>query len=216
MLFFYILIFFTYYIYKKNYSNVNLIKIFCIKILKILNYDITEPDLLKLPSKLVIISSHTSIYDFFMGLLFYYGYLSTKYSGHILMKKNFEIICTPILKFFDKNIKLISIDNKKSGITNKICYNLNDKDNYILFLAPEGTRKCTSKLRSGYWYICKNLDINVLYIGIDFSEKKIILEDFRKVKNSWDEEQLEFINSCKKYVPLYPERCYWNKDYYNK
>lgn len=175
-----------------------------------------ELNTFNMPTKCIIIGSHTSIYDFFIGLFYYYAFFHEKYNTYILMKKQFEIVCTPILSYLDNRFKLISVDTYKNGLTEKICKNLQNKDNYILYIAPEGTRKCTETLKSGYWYIAKELDIEIIYFGIDFLSKKIILEKSRKVKDTWEEEQKEFINSCKKYVPLYPERCFWTKDFYKK
>lgn len=206
-----------FYYYNKKFKNINnLISHFFKYILYILSYEIENIDLNSLPSKLIIIGSHTSVYDFIIGVFFYYGYLHEKYDTYVLMKKEFEMICKPFLYFFDNRFKLISIDSSKKniGVTEQICKSLNDKDNYILSIAPEGTRRCTDKIKSGYWYISKNLNINIIYIGIDFSNKSIILEKVREPEDNWEDEQNKFINSCKKYVPLYPERCYWTKNFY--
>jgi len=219
-LFFYIFIS-SFYLYKKNFNNFNkLISFVFQQILKYLKYEIQSYDETLLPSKLIIVNSHTSIYDFIIGTLVYYAYLHEKYDTYVLMKKEFEKICSPLLVFFDK-IKLISVNSTKKienytalGLTDTICNSLKEKDNYILYVAPEGTRKCTDKLRSGYWNISKTLNINVMYLGIDFSSKKIVLETPRKVEDSWDDEKIIFIESCKKYIPMYPERCYWTKDFY--
>lgn len=181
----------------------------------------------KLPSKMIIISSHTSIYDFFIGIIFYYGYLHKNYDTYVLMKKQFEVICTPIVMFFDKRFKLISISNKniepsntynvKKGITQQICNKLRNKeDNYIIYIAPEGTRRCIETLKSGYWHIAKELDINIMYLGVDFSTKTIVMENPRKALLTWEDEQNEFIKCAKKYTPMYPEKCFWTKDYYNE
>ena len=209
MYFFYILFLF-YCLVNLSYNFSNLSE----KILILMGYKFNNK--MELPSKLIIIGSHTTIYDFIIGLLFYYTILHKKYKAHILMKEQFEKICSPILVLFDKKINLISIkNNKNNSITNQIYEKLKNEDNYIIFLAPEGTRKCTDKIKSGYWYISKNLDIPIVYMGIDYSLKTITLEEDRKGMITWDDEQNEFIKSCKKYVPLYPERCFWTKNYYS-
>jgi hypothetical protein len=125
--------------------------------------------------------------DFLIGVMFYYAIFHEKYSTYVFMKNSFEIICKPILIFFDKKFKLISIDTDKkkiydkNGITTQICNKLKNEDNYVIFISPEGTRKCTEKLRSGYWYIAKNLDLDILYLGIDYSSKEITTEEYRKI-----------------------------------
>lgn len=206
------------YKYNKNFNNFNELTSYIFKnILLFLNYEIDKFDINELPSKFIIIGSHTSIYDFIIGSLFYYGYLHSKFSANVVMKKEFESFIRPLLKLFDKKFQLISIDTneKNVGVTQQITNNLINKNNYILFIAPEGTRKSTDKIRSGYWYISKNLEIDIVYVGIDFSSKSITLEKHRKSKDNWEEEQDEFIRCCKKYIPMYPERCYWTRNFYN-
>jgi hypothetical protein len=207
----------TLYYYKKNFNNIdNVIKYLFRSILKFIGYNVEPFNLDEYPSKLIIIGSHTSIYDFFIGTIIYYAYLHEKYDTYTLMKKEFEELTTPFLTYFDSKFKLISVDTKEKGLADQICNNLKDKDNFILFIAPEGTRKHTESLRSGYWVIAKTLNINVAYLGIDFSDRVVILEKSRNVKDLWEEEQQEFIKSCRKYIPLYPERCFWTKDFYDK
>jgi 1-acyl-sn-glycerol-3-phosphate acyltransferase len=207
----------SFYYFHNNFKSIDdfITNIFK-NILIFFEYKVEEIDLEKLPSKIIFIGSHTSIYDFIIGTLFYYGYLHKKYDTYVLMKKEFQVMCNPIIRFFDKKFKLISIDtsNKKVGVTKQICDDLADKDNYILFISPEGTRKCTEKIRTGYWYISKKLDTHIVFVGIDFLNKSIVLEKERKPKDTWEEEEEEFIKCCKKYTPLYPDLCFWTKDFY--
>jgi len=204
-------VFLSYFVYKNSS-----ISSLCKKLLYFLGYtnNIDSALIENLPTKLIIISSHTSSYDFLIGLIIYYAYLREKYDSYILMKEEFEQICSPILSLIDSKFKLIKVDRENDRVTDKICYNLEKKNNYIIFLAPEGTRKCTEHLRKGYWFISTKLEVDIVYLGIDFHSKKIILEKNRKAGGNWYEEKKEFINSCVKYIPLYPERCFWTKDFY--
>ena len=72
-----------------------------------------------LPSKIIFISSHTSIYDFFIGMIVYYGYLHKKYNLYCLMKKLFESIVSPFLLFIDNKVNIISVDKKKNRFNTK-------------------------------------------------------------------------------------------------
>lgn len=206
----------TYYFFKTNFNTFeNLISYSCQKILHLVGFEFEKININELPSKFIIIGSHTSIYDFIIGALYYYANLHHRYSCQILMKKEFEKVCTPILSFFDSKFKLIQVNTEKKNLTSQICTTLKPQDNYIIFIAPEGTRKCTENIRSGYWYIAKELDIQIIYLGIDFYSKKIIIEKERNHMETFEEDKELFIKSCVKYIPLYPERCYWTKDYYS-
>ncbi len=208
-LFFTSLTFGTLYVYN-NISNIFK------NTLLYLNYKVDPISIDDFPSKIIMVSSHTTIYDFIIGAIFYYGYLHKRYDTYVLMKKEFERVVSPILWLFDSKFKLISVvPSKKQHLTAQIVQTLQTMNNYILYLAPEGTRKCNENLRTGYWVIAKELKADIVYIGIDYMSKTITLEKSRKVMENWEDEKYEFIKSVKKYVPLYPERCYWTKDFYN-
>ena len=210
----------SFYFYSKNFKKFDDFISYIFKsLLSYLDYKVSPFILDDLPSKIIIIGSHTSIYDFIIGTLFYYAYLHERYSTYVLMKKDFEKICRPFLYFFDSKFKLICVDKNKSkeqgsGVTQELTESLKDKDNYVIFIAPEGTRRCVENIRSGYWIISKSLNASIAYLGIDFSSKDIIFEDSRLPFESFEDEKTEFIKSCKKYVPIYPERCFWTKNFY--
>jgi 1-acyl-sn-glycerol-3-phosphate acyltransferase len=195
-------ILFIFYFLFYNYSE-----IFFQFLLKIIGFNVNI-DIKNLPSKVIFISSHTSIYDFFIGMIIYYGYLHKKYKLYCLMKKLFESMVSPFLLLIDNKVNIISVDKTKNGLTTKIIDTLKTKDNYLIFIAPEGTRKLNQNLRKGYWIIAKELNIDVVYVGIDFHKKYIQLEKNRKVDENWNIEQDNFIQEAIKYTPLYPEKFY--------
>lgn len=225
-MFIFIIIFYiiinTLYYYNNNIGNFNNFKRkVAIYILNKIGYMVNEESFKNMPSKMILISSHTSIYDFLLGCLIYYSFFNIEYDIYIFMKKDFEVMTSPLLKLLDNKFKLISVGykrsitiNKENGLVMDTYKKLEKKDNYIIYISPEGTRKCTNKIKSGYWNIAKLLDIEIGYIGIDFYNKKISLEKPRKPLEDWDNEKELFIEMCNKYIPLYPERCYWMKDFY--
>ena len=72
----------------------------------------------------------------------------------------------------------------------------------------------TQVLRKGYWIISKELNVDVIYIGVDFHKKIIQLEKARIVNENWNIEQDIFIKEAINYIPLYPEKFYWTNKYY--
>ncbi len=191
--------FFMYHLNKYFYRSV----------LYLLGFRVDEQSLKNLPLRFIVISSHTTIYDFVIGMLFYYGYLHKDYNNYILMKKSYESIASPFIGLFDKKLKLIEVNSKKNGLIKKIIEEIQHKDNYIMYISPEGTRTYTENLKSGYWVISKELNLDVCYIGIDFYDKTIKIETPRKVEEQWDEEIIKFKESSLKYKPLFPENCYF-------
>lgn len=178
-------------------------------ILYFLGFDIDLKSIKNLTSKVILISSHTSVYDFFIGMFIYYGYMHNEYNNYILMKKEFEKYTAPFLNLIDMKLKLIEVEKKKSGLVNEIIEEIRYKDNYIIYISPEGTRKYTETIRSGYWVIAKELNLNVSFIGIDFYNKSITFEKPRKVEQYWEDEMNNFKTLSLKYRPLFPENCYF-------
>ncbi len=48
-------------------------------------------------------------------------------------------------------------------------------DDFILALAPEGTRKKVAALRTGFYYISKYANVPIVPVGFDFSRKSVVL-----------------------------------------
>ncbi len=207
-----IILFFGYLYLSKDYEQFMFLIIN--NMINFLKFDIqiTNQELENLPSKIILVSSHTSIHDFFICYFVHYLYFRKNYTMNVVMKKSFEELTTPVIKLLDNKMKIIQVDTLKKGTTQQIIDYLKDKNNFILAIAPEGTRKCVSELRKGYYFICKELDINVLYIGVDFKKRIIKLESIHKIEDEWEKEKEWFIEKCKKYIPLYPERCYWTRE----
>lgn len=181
-------------------------------ILYSLGFEIDIDSFKNLPSKFIIINTHTTIYDFCIGMFIYYGYLHKDYDNYILMKKSYENITSPFIGILDNKLKLIEVKEGKNGLTKQVIEEIQYKDNYMIYLSPEGTRTYTEDLKSGYWVIAKELNLDVCYLGIDYYKKTIRFEKARKVEEYWDDEKDKFKESALLYQPLFPENCY----YFNK
>ncbi len=54
--------------------------------------------------------------------------------------------------------------------------NIFDRHNeFILAVAPEGTRKKVQKLRTGFYYIAKGAHVPIVPVGFDFLKKEVIV-----------------------------------------
>jgi 1-acyl-sn-glycerol-3-phosphate acyltransferase len=52
---------------------------------------------------------------------------------------------------------------------------VNSHDNFILAIAPEGTRKKVAKLKTGFYYISKGANIPIIPVGFDYEKKQVIV-----------------------------------------
>lgn len=193
------------------------IQLFSTHILYFLGFPFDQIELKKViddfPTRIMIVTSHTSVYDFIIGFCVYQIYFRKRYHVQILMKQSFENYVSPFLKYIDSRFRIIKVEDNKQGLTTKIVEQLKYQDHYLIGLSPEGTRRCNPILRKGFHYIAKELKIPILYMGIDYDQKKIIFEPLLET-TTWEEDEIWFQQTCIKYPPLFPDQCYWTRNEY--
>ncbi|MCU0368050.1 MAG: lysophospholipid acyltransferase family protein [Cyclobacteriaceae bacterium] len=64
----------------------------------------------------------------------------------------------------------------------------NAHENFILALAPEGTRKKVDKMRTGFYYIAKGAGVPIVPVGFDFAQKRIVLADPMMPTDNFDKD----------------------------
>lgn len=123
--------------------------------------------------KAVIIAvPHTSWQDFFIGLFL------RKISG---VKTNFvgkkELFVWPLGYYFraigGAALDRTSGQNKVEAIA-KLFEN---KEEFRLTLAPEGTRKKADKWRTGFYYIAKAANVPIIMFTLDFKNKQNLISE---------------------------------------
>ncbi len=185
--------------------------------LNLVGFKVNIESLKNVPSKSVIVMSHTSIYDFIFCSMIYHAFFKHRINIYIMMKEEFGIPAKDVCTQFFPYTHIIPINNEaqsSQNVVNIVINELKDAHDYALCIAPEGTRKSVERIRSGFYYISKELKIPVVYCGIDFSKKLIQFETPRKMGNDVNKEKEWFIEMCRKYTPLYPEHCYYTNNYY--
>ena len=63
----------------------------------------------------------------------------------------------------------------KNEMVQSVVNLFNNHENLHIALAPEGTRKAVSKLRTGFYYIAKQANVPIIMIGFDFELKEVII-----------------------------------------
>ena len=65
----------------------------------------------------------------------------------------------------------------KQGMVEQVTMLFATNENFLLAMAPEGTRKRVDKLRSGFYHIANQAQVPIQPVGLDFENKKLILGD---------------------------------------
>lgn len=182
--------------------------------LSLLGFKIDLEALQYLPSRCIAITSHTSIYDFVIASFIYHGYVKSHYDIYFLMKDAFAKYASPICTKYFPYMYIVSVQEGSQSIVDRSIKELKNADNYIMAITPEGTRSCTPQIHSGFYHIARALEVPVVFVGIDFHQKKISFEAPRKMGMDIHVEKEWFAECCHKYIPLYPENCYYTKNFY--
>ncbi len=120
---------------------------------------------------IIIVGPHTSNQDFILGLA--YRSILNISKAHFLGKES--LFKPPFGKLF---IKMGGIPVKRDSSNNmvkQVVDLFNKSDNLIIALSPEGTRKRTERLRTGFYLIASEAKIPIVMAAMDYKEKKLVV-----------------------------------------
>ena len=119
--------------------------------------------------KVVVISApHTSMWDYIIGRLFYYA---NGIDALVMIKK--ELFFFP-LGWFLKKIGAFPVNRGNSGgIVDQIVEGFKTRQNMILTITPEGTRKKAKQWKKGFYTIATKAGVPILPSYFDYKDKKI-------------------------------------------
>lgn len=120
------------------------------------------------PKAIVLGVPHTSVWDFLVSYLFYTSFGEV---AHVMIKKEFFFWpLGPILRACG----CIPVDRSSaSGMVKSLIEQMDTVDFFKLAIAPEGTRKATSRWKTGALFIAKETGVPV-YLGyFDWKTKHI-------------------------------------------
>ncbi len=124
---------------------------------------------IKYPKRCVVIAApHTSNWDFFIGRCYTY---IIGISANYLIKSNLFL---PIIGFFFRiNGGIPVYREKKNNFVEQLIDRYQNKDNFILGIAPEGTRSRVDKWKTGFYHIAYNLSVPIILVKIDYDLKEV-------------------------------------------
>jgi 1-acyl-sn-glycerol-3-phosphate acyltransferase len=127
-----------------------------------------SPDLKKY---IIAIAPHTSNWDFVIGIM---ARSITKIQrAHFLGKSQ---LFKPPYGWLFRWLGGYPVDRTSShDMVHQVAEIFNKHDEFILAIAPEGTRKKVMKLRTGFYYIARHANVPIIPCGFDYQRKKIVI-----------------------------------------
>ncbi len=149
-----------------------------------------------------IVGPHTSSWDFIIGLAFRskLGLTHAKFLGKA------ELFKGPF-GFIFRKLGGYPVDRSENHqMVDQVVEHMNTKENFLLVLSPEGTRKKVERLKTGFYHIAKKTGVPIVMVAMDFSKKELVLADpFFPTDN----EKADFQKIFRFYAPVmgkFPEK----------
>lgn len=144
---------------------------------------------------------HTSNWDFVIGLLL----ISAENIKMTIFGKD-AFYFFPFKGFY-RYLDVVPISRIKSQNFVEQAAKLFD-DNALLWvaMAPEGSRGYRENLRSGYYYLAKTANVDILAVGLDFNNKRVIILEPRPVLGTFEQDAQELIKLSNRCSAKNPEQ----------
>ncbi|GAB6096909.1 1-acyl-sn-glycerol-3-phosphate acyltransferase [Desulfatiferula olefinivorans] len=93
------------------------------------------------------------------------GFRIVKRTGHIMIKK--EWFRGPMASFL-KLMGGIPVDRSAAqGVVEQMARQFRERDEFLLAIVPEGTRKGVRTIKTGFWHIAKAADVSIVCWYLD-------------------------------------------------
>lgn len=125
----------------------------------------------ELKKYVVAVAPHTSNWDFLVGIC----------ARSILRMKNTKFLgksslFKPPFGWIFRALGGYPVDREhKHDMVEQVAALIRSQDQFILGIAPEGTRKKVEKFKTGFYYIAKAAGIPIIPVGFDFLKREVIL-----------------------------------------
>lgn len=153
-----------------------------------------------IPKYLVVVAPHTSNWDFMVGLCVR---SIERLQGHFLGKK--ELFRWPFGILF-RYLGGYPVDRSKtSNFVDSVAEIFQSKKDFVVAIAPEGTRKRNDQWKSGFYHIARKANVPVVRVAFDYSRKRVVIDAPCQVLNSYEETLEEFKKYFRQFKGKIPE-----------
>lgn len=149
----------------------------------------------------IAVAPHTSSWDFVIGVLARsaLGIYNARYLGKSQLFK-------PPFGWFFRMTGGTPVDRSGShDVVEQVVNIFNAHDEFILALAPEGTRQKVTKLRTGFYFIAKGAGVPIVPVGFDFAKKQIVIGELLFPSDNFDADMAKLLGFYRSITGKIPE-----------
>lgn len=123
-----------------------------------------------LPKFVVIVAPHTSNWDFVIGV-------ATKWAlGLDVRWLGKDTLFIPPLGWFMRSIGGVPVDrHHQHNVVEQSVHEFRAREQFVLVLAPEGTRRRVPAWRSGFWHVARQAGVPICCVAFDWGRKSVRL-----------------------------------------
>lgn len=155
----------------------------------------------ELKKYIVAVAPHTSNWDFPLGVAgrSILRLSKAKYLGKSQLFK-------PPFGWFFRMLGGYPVDRSKShDMVEQVARIFNAHDEFIIALAPEGTRKKVDKLKTGFYYIAKAAGVAIVPVGFDYKKREIIVAEPMHVTDNFEQDMEKLLGFYRSVTGKNPE-----------
>lgn len=157
-------------------------------ILKIWGYELRGPNPGLTDKYIMVAAPHTSNWDFPLGIL---AKISWKFPINWLGKSS---LFKPWYGFFFKALGGVSVKrDQNNNMVDAIIQLIEQRSEFALCIAPEGTRAYAETLKSGFYHIARGADIPIITCMIDYNTKSLTFSHPISLKDMSFQDSVDFL-----------------------
>ena len=142
------------------------------------------PDLRKF---VIIVAPHTSNWDFVVGL---FCDLALDLDAVWLAKHT--IFVGPFGRWLKSLGGIPVVRSASHNVVSQVAAEFARRDQMILAVAPEGTRRKVEEWKSGYWHIARAAGVPIVPVGLDFARRAAVIGLPRSTTKSLEDDEAAF------------------------
>lgn len=137
-----------------------------------------------IPRAILAVAPHTSNWDFIIGVAYrsYYKMKNARFLGKA------ELFKPPFGGFFRWMGGIPVNRDHKSNLVDQVVSAIAAEPRFLLAIAPEGTRKKVSSLKTGFYFIAAKAGIPIILVGFDYENKCVRFSELMYPGTNQDED----------------------------
>ncbi|MBS1486415.1 MAG: lysophospholipid acyltransferase family protein [Bacteroidetes bacterium] len=144
----------------------------------------------ELKKYIVAVAPHTSNWDFVVGVMArsILRMQNTKYLGKSQLFK-------PPFGWLFRWLGGYPVERSSShDMVSQVVALFNGHEQFILAIAPEGTRKKVDRLKTGFYYIARQAQVPIIPCGFDYAKKKVVIGQPLYASENMEQDILTLLN----------------------